>query len=86
MAKNTRGIVRKIDSVGRLVIPIEIYRQSGFTGREEEVDIVPTEEGILIRKCEQNNIKSDIRFIIDKYEYDGVNTDLVKGLKKLVEA
>lgn len=86
MGKNTKGIVRKIDAVGRLVIPIEIYRQVGFIGREEEVDIVPTEEGILIRKCEQSNIKSDIHFIIDKYEYDGVNTDLVKNLKKLVEA
>ena len=48
MGKSTKGIVRKIDAVGRLVIPIEIYRQTGFIGREEEVDIVPTEEGILI--------------------------------------
>lgn len=86
MAKNTKGIVRRIDNVGRLVIPIELYRQAGFVGREEEVDIVPTEEGILIRRCEQNNIISDIRSVIDKYEYDGVNTDLVKDLKKLVEA
>lgn len=86
MAKNTKGIVRKIDNLGRLVIPIEIYRQTGFVGREEEVDIVPTEKGILIRKCEQNNIKDDIRAVINKYEYDGVNTDLVKDLKKLVEA
>lgn len=86
MSNKTKGIVRKIDAVGRLVIPIEFYRQAGFVGREEEVEIVPTEEGILIRRCEQNNIVADIRSVINKYEYDGVNTDLVKDLKKLVGA
>ena len=86
MAKNTKGIVRRVDNIGRLVIPIQIYRQAGFIGRDEEVDIVPTEEGILIRRCEQNNIVADIRSVINKYEYDGVNTDLVKELKKLVGA
>lgn len=85
MAKNTKGIVRRVDNIGRLVIPIQIYRQAGFIGRDEEVDIVPTEEGILIRRCEQNNIVADIRSVINKYEYDGVNTDMVKGLKKLIE-
>ena len=69
-----------------MVIPIEFYRQAGFVGREEEVEILPTEEGILIRRCEQNNIIADIRSVINKYEYDGVNTDLVKDLKKLVGA
>lgn len=86
MAKNTKGIVRRVDNIGRLVIPIQIYRQAGFIGRDEEVDIVPTEEGILIRRCEQNNIVADIRSVINKYEYDGVNTDMVKDLKKLVGA
>ena len=50
------------------------------------MEIVPTEEGILIRRCEQNNIVADIRSVINKYEYDGVNTDMVKDLKKLVGA
>ena len=86
MSNKTKGIVRKIDAVGRLVIPIEFYRQAGFVGREEEVEIVPTEEGILIRRCEQNSIIADIRSVINKYEYDGVNTDMVKDLKKLVGA
>ena len=85
MSNKTKGIVRKIDAVGRLVIPIEFYRQAGFVGREEEVEIVPIEEGILIRRCEQNSIIADIRSVINKYEYDGVNTDMVKGLKKLIE-
>ena len=35
MAKSTKGIVRKIDAVGRLVIPIEIYRQAGFIERKK---------------------------------------------------
>lgn len=86
MSNKTKGIVRKIDAVGRLVIPIEFYRQAGFVGREEEVEIVPTEEGILIRRCEQSSIIADIRSVINKYEYDGVNTDMVKDLKKLVGA
>lgn len=48
MANNARGIVRKIDSVGRIVIPIEIYRQARFVGREEEVNVVPTEDYVSL--------------------------------------
>ena len=46
--KNT-GIVRKIDSLGRLVIPMEIRRLEGLD-HDTPMEIFTVEEGILIRK------------------------------------
>ena len=40
------GIVRKLDNLGRLVIPKELRKQYGFTS---EVEIIATKEGVLIR-------------------------------------
>lgn len=84
MAKNRKGIIRKIDSLGRLVIPVELYRRHEIYGRDVEVEIISTDEGILVKKCEPKDINGDIRTIIEKYEYDGVNTETVKELKKLI--
>ena len=40
------GIERDIDKLGRLVIPKEYRRAYGL---EKTVEIIPTEEGVLIR-------------------------------------
>ena len=48
MARN-RGIVRKVDSLGRVVLPAE-YRRMYDMAIEEPVEMVGTEDGILIRK------------------------------------
>ena len=84
MAHNAVGMLRKVDAVGRVVVPIELYRQFSISGGDE-VENTATEDGILIRKYDKNDIKADIRSVIDKYEYDGINTDMVKDLKKLIE-
>ena len=40
------GIIKEIDALGRLQIPKEIRKRLGF---EKNVELVVTEEGLLIR-------------------------------------
>ena len=42
------GIVRKVDSLGRLVIPMELRRTFGIK-EDDPMEIFTTEDGILIR-------------------------------------
>jgi len=44
-----RGIVRRIDHLGRLVLPKEI-RKAYFIDKGDPMEIIPMEEGILLRK------------------------------------
>lgn len=50
------GIVRKIDGLGRVVLPIEVRRTLGWeTGAPMEM--LATEEGLLIRKFQDKKDK-----------------------------
>lgn len=42
------GIVRKMDSLGRIVIPKEFRRVYGI-GKNEEIEMLATDQGILLR-------------------------------------
>ena len=42
------GIIRKMDSLGRVVIPKEFRRVFGI-GNNENIEILATEQGILLR-------------------------------------
>lgn len=80
---STVAIVRKIDCVGRLSIPVDLLRGLNiFYG--DEVDIIAEDEKIIIRKHEQNDITEDIKSLIKKYESDGVNYNIIKALEKVV--
>lgn len=46
--KKSYGIVRRIDDLGRLVIPMEIRRDMGISVGDP-MEILKTDEGILIR-------------------------------------
>ena len=43
------GIIRRIDDLGRIVIPKEIRRQHGIV-EGDRMEILPTTEGIIVRK------------------------------------
>ena len=43
------GVIKKIDPLGRIVIPKEFRERLGFG---EEVEVVLTKEGILLRASE----------------------------------
>ena len=52
--KDTIGIIKKIDRIGRIVIPKELRERYGLI---DEVEIVATESGVLIRNPEYKLIK-----------------------------
>ena len=43
------GMLRKLDSLGRLVLPVEM-RNFYHMEKDDDVEIIPTKEGILLRK------------------------------------
>ena len=45
------GIIRKIDDLGRLVLPIELRRSFGWEERDR-IEILPEEDRIVLRKFE----------------------------------
>ena len=48
------GIIKEIDSLGRLQIPKEIRNRLGFT---DTVELVVTKEGLLIKSTEYEFVK-----------------------------
>ena len=54
--KNTVGIIKEVDKLGRIVIPNEIRERFGLT---ESVEIVVTEFGIVIRSPKYKLIKEE---------------------------
>lgn len=45
-----KGVLRKVDGLGRVSIPVEFRRFQGIEN-EEKVEIVNTEDGILIKRA-----------------------------------
>ena len=54
--KNKIGILKEIDRLGRIVIPKELRERFWLS---ERVEVVATEEGILIRNQEYKLVKTD---------------------------
>ena len=50
------GVIKIIDSAGRLIIPSDIRSRLGLFG---EVELVMTDEGLLVRKYYESLGKSD---------------------------
>ena len=54
--KNTVGIIKEVDRLGRIVIPKEFRERFGLN---ESVEIIATERGIMIRNPEYRLVKID---------------------------
>jgi transcriptional pleiotropic regulator of transition state genes len=52
MAMKTTGIVRRIDELGRIVLPIEL-RRNLHIGQRDALEIHVEGDKIILRKCEQ---------------------------------
>lgn len=79
MAKNTK----KIDSVGRIVIPKDIRNQCGlYDGCECKIE--PVEEGVLIKKAD-TNLEKELSRLIDRYVRNEKYDDVVLKLMQIEE-
>ncbi len=54
--KNTLGIIKEVDKLGRIVIPKEFRERFGLT---ESVEIIGTEFGILLRNPDYVLVKAE---------------------------
>ncbi len=48
-----KTLIRKTDQLGRILIPMDFRLAYGIDRERTEVELVPTEEGILIRKVSE---------------------------------
>lgn len=72
MKTTQNGIVRKIDKLGRICIPIEYLKSLGIKNLTE-VEILSTNDEIIIKKySEKDNLERDFENMISKYGADKV--------------
>lgn len=82
------GIVRRIDDLGRVIIPKEIRRTMNIT-EGDPLEIYTHEDAVCFKKYDVNgNYRSDIANIINnlKDDNDVPNAkDLIKKLQEIME-
>lgn len=80
----TTGIVRNLDELGRVVIPIEMRRQLGIEVRDG-VEIAIDGDVITVRKFQEADVFTG-RITEDLVEYHGkkVSKETIKELQKLL--
>ena len=75
------GISRHIDELGRITIPKEV-RDTLNMNCGCKCHIIPTEEGIIIKKDEQD-IHTEIQALIDKYDMNCPDIETINRLKMI---
>lgn len=79
MVKKTK----KIDNLGRIVIPKDIRNQCGlYDGCECKIE--PVEEGVLIKKAD-TNLEKELSRLIDRYVGNEKYDDVVLKLMQIEE-
>mgnify|MGYP004576169801 CR=1 FL=1 len=79
MVKKTK----KIDNLGRIVIPKDIRNQCGlYDGCECKIE--PVEEGVLIKKAD-TNLKKELSCLIDRYLGTEKYDDMILKLMEIKE-
>lgn len=72
MNREINGIVRKIDNLGRMVIPVEYLKKLGID-KETEVEIFSTNDEIVIKKySSKDKLERDFENLICRYGVDRV--------------
>ena len=75
------GIVRKIDELGRIVLPIEIRNTLGIANRDP-IEIFVDEDRIVLRKYQPSCIFCGNADNVDTYKGKLICSDCLKELKK----
>lgn len=75
------GIIRQVDNLGRIVIPVEIRKYLGIYKNCKCV-MIPTENGFYVKKIEMN-LQKDVDSLIDKYSDEPELVDILNELRKI---
>ena len=76
-------IVRRLDDIGRVVIPMEMRRQLGWAPGAP-LDIVPTENGVLVRMSDAGQPADHARRLRALMMDTGADPDLLELADELV--
>lgn len=76
------GIVRKVDELGRIVLPIEMRRTLGI-GVKDSVEIYTEADSIVLRKYENACVFCDRTNDIVSFEGKSICADCLTDLKSL---
>lgn len=79
--KNT-GIVRRLDELGRITIPIELRRSLGI-GDREAVEIYTEDNKIVLEKYQPSDIFTGLEEDLIEYHGKLVSRESIKELSKL---
>ena len=77
----TIGIIRKVDDLGRIVLPAE-YRRALDISDRDEVEVILHEEGILLRKVEVACIFCSASHNLVSYRGKHICTDCIQNLNE----
>ncbi len=83
MLKST-GIVRKVDELGRVVIPIELRRTLGI-GEKDALEIFVDGERIILKKYEPSCIFTGNAENLVHYKGKMISKECIQELLELVE-
>ena len=77
-----KGVVRKIDPLGRLVIPIELRRELGWR-ENEPVEIVVSDKQVIVKKYESSCIMCGCLDDIHKVNGKSICNTCIEEIKEL---
>lgn len=83
MLKST-GIVRKVDELGRVVIPIELRRTLGIS-EKDSLEIFVNGEQIILKKYEPSCIFTGNADDLIYYKGKMISKECIKELQELLE-
>lgn len=78
----TTGVVRKLDELGRITLPIEI-RRSFQIEEKDPLEIYVEGDSIILRKCQDADIFTGNRENLIEFEGKMVSRDTVRTLAAL---
>lgn len=76
------GIVRKLDELGRITLPIELRRTLGV-GERDPLEIFVDEDRIILQKYEPTDIFSGTKDNLIDYHGKKISKDSIMELAKL---
>lgn len=77
------GVVRRIDQLGRLVLPKELRRTLGI-GNEDPIEIFVNGENIILRKYQISCIFCDNSSDIVEYKGKSICNNCLEELNKII--
>ena len=78
----TTGIVRKVDELGRIVLPVELRRTLDI-GERDELEIYLDEDRIILKKYESACIFCSGTYSLVNYQGRNICTDCIQNLNEI---